>query len=167
MILPQAEIKVHNGNKGSFVRSTILLIKVAVALKELEYNTKDQIPTNIKSKLQDVLPHLYKSFRVNNTIVNEIQRKRKSEFCQSLGKNLKAFAQLDLFEDYLFDEKTMKGINQDLKKIHGKSKSRSFYQPSEPGAALARPRRPGLNTEAKTAGTTTNGKSTDLDKRTF
>ena len=127
----------------------------------------DKISTNIKSKLQDVSPHLYKSFRVNNTMVTEVQRKRKSEFCQSLGKNLKTFAQSDLSEDYLFDEKTMKGINQDLKKIHDKSRSRSFYQPLKPGAALARPRRPGFNTGAKTAGTTTNGKSTDLGKRTF
>ena len=68
----------------------------------------DKISTNIKSKLQDVSPHLYKSFRVNNTMVTEVQRKRKSEFCQSLGKNLKTFAQSDLSEDYLFDEKTMK-----------------------------------------------------------
>ena len=91
--------------KRFLVKSTILLIKVAVALKELEHDTKDKIPRDIKRKLQDVAPLLHKSLRGNNTMFTEIQRKRKSEVCQSLGKNFRPFAQPDSSEDYLFDEK--------------------------------------------------------------
>ena len=91
--------------KRFLVKSTILLIKVAVALKELEHDTKDKIPRDIKRKLQDVSPLPHKSLRGNNTMFTEIQRKRKSEVCQSLGKNFRPFAQPDSSEDYLFDEK--------------------------------------------------------------
>ena len=66
----------------------------------------------------------------------EIQRKRKSLICQSLGKNFKPYAKSDSSKDYLFDEKTIKikinlKINQDLKTIHDKSRSRNFYQHSK------------------------------------
>ena len=64
-------------------------------------------------------------------MLTEIQRKRKSGVCQSLGKKFKTYAQLDSSEDYLFDEKTMKRMNQDLKTIHDRSSSRNFYQHSK------------------------------------
>ena len=48
----------------------------------------------------------------------EIQRKRKSDICQCLGKNFEPYAKSDSSEDYLFDKKTMKRMNQDIKIIH-------------------------------------------------
>ena len=50
------------------VKSTIPLVKVDVALKELEYDTQNKISKDIKRKLQDVSPILHKSLRVNNTM---------------------------------------------------------------------------------------------------
>ena len=87
---------------------------------------EDKITRDIKRKLHDVSPLLHKSRRVNNTMFIEIQRKRKSDVCQSLGENVKPYAQSDSSEDYLFDEKTMKRMNQDLKTIHDKSWSTNF-----------------------------------------
>ena len=88
-----------------------------MALKGLEHNARDKIPKNIKRKLQDVSPLLHKSLRLSNTMFTEIQRKRKSDIGQSLGKKFKPYAKSDSSEDYLFDEKTMKRMNQDLKTI--------------------------------------------------
>ena len=45
------------------IESTIPLVKAAVALKELECDTQDKIPRDIKSKLQDVSPFLHKCLR--------------------------------------------------------------------------------------------------------
>ena len=95
------------------VKSTIPLVKAVVALKGLK------IPRD-KRKLQDVSPLLHKSLRLNNTMFTEIQRKRKSDICQSLGKNFKPYAKSDSSEDYLFDEKTMERMNQDLNTIQGR-----------------------------------------------
>ena len=61
----------------------------------------------------------------------EIKRKRKSDIYQSLGKNLKPYAKSDSSQDYLFDEKTMKRMNQDLKNIQDRYRSRNFYQLSK------------------------------------
>ena len=61
----------------------------------------------------------------------------------------------------------MKGMDQYLEKIHGKSRSRNFYQTLKHGAALTRPRRAGVNAGAKVTGTTAKRKSTDWVKRTF
>ena len=110
------------------VKSTIPLLKAVVAVKGLEHDTQDKIARDIKMKLQDVSPLLHKSLRLNNTIITEIQRKRKSEICQSLGKNFKLYAKSDSSKDYLFDEKTMKRMNQDLKTIQDRYRSRKFYQ---------------------------------------
>ena len=107
-------------------KSTIPLVKVVVALKELE---QDTITRDVKRKLHDVSLLLLKNPRVNNFMLTEIQR--KSGVCQSLGKKFKTYAQLDSSEDYLFDEKTMKRMNQDLKTIHDRSSSRNFYQHSK------------------------------------
>ena len=107
------------------VKSTIPLVKAAVALKGLK------IPRDIKRKLQDVSPLLHKSLRLNNTMFTEIQRKRNRDICQSLGKSFKPYAKSDSSEDYLFHEKTMKRINQDLKTIRDRYKYRNFYQPSK------------------------------------
>ena len=112
-------------------KSTIPLVKAVVALKGLEHDAQDKIPRDIKRKLQDVSPLLHKSLRLNNTMFTEIQRKRKSDICQSLGKNFKPYAKSDSSEDYLFDEKTMKRMNQDLKTIQDIYRSRNFYQPSK------------------------------------
>ena len=60
-----------------------------------------------------------------------MQRKRKSDVCQSLRKNCKPYAKSNSSEDYLFDDKTSKRMNQGLKTIHDKSESRNFYQPSK------------------------------------
>ena len=43
------------------VKSTIPLIKAVVALKGLEHDAQDNIPRDIKRKLQDVSPLLHKS----------------------------------------------------------------------------------------------------------
>ena len=111
------------------VKSTIPLVKAVVALKGLEHDAHDKIPRGIKRKLQDVSPFLHKSLRLNNAMLTEIQRKRKSDICQSLGKNFKPYAQSNSSEDYLFDEKTIKRVNHDLKTIHDKYRNRNFYQP--------------------------------------
>ena len=111
------------------VKSTIPLVKAVVALKGLEHDAQDKIPSNTKRKLQDVDPLLYKNLPLNNTMFTEIQR--KSDICQSLGKNFKPYAKSDSSEDYLFDEKTMKRMNQDLKTIQDRYRSRNFYQSSK------------------------------------
>ena len=102
-----------------------------MALKGLEHDVHDKIPRHMKLKLQDVSRLLHKSLRLNNTMFTEIQRKRKSDICQSLGKNFKPYAKSDSSQDYLFDEKTMKRMNQDLKTIQDRYRSRNFYQPSK------------------------------------
>ena len=102
-----------------------------MALKGLEHDAQDKMPRDIKRKLQDVSPLLDKILRLNNTMFTEIQRKRKSDICQSLGKKFKPYAKSDSSKDYLLDEKTMKRMNQDLKTIHDKSRRRNFYQPSK------------------------------------
>ena len=61
----------------------------------------------------------------------EVQRKRKSDICKSLGKSFKPYAKSDSSKDYLFDEKTMKKMNNDLETTHDKYRSKNFYQPSE------------------------------------
>ena len=125
LLNPQIYNKVHDSatsrDKGAqwkqrlLVKSTIPLVKAVVALKGLK------IPRDIKRKLQDVSPLLHKSLRLNNTMFTEIQRKRKSNICQSLGKNFnKPYAKSDSSEDYLFDEKTMERMNQDLNTIQGR-----------------------------------------------
>ena len=58
-----------------FVNSVIPLIKAVVTLKRLEHDTQD----TIKKKSQDVSPFLHKSFKLNNTMFTDIQRKRKSD----------------------------------------------------------------------------------------
>ena len=68
--------------------STIPLVTVVVALKGLEHDAQDKIPRDIKRKLQDFSPLLHKSLRLNNTMFTDTQRKRKSDICQSLEKNL-------------------------------------------------------------------------------
>ena len=142
---------------------TIPLVKAVVALKGLKHDAQDKISRNTKRKLQDVYPPLHKTLRLNNTMFTEIQRKRKSDIYQSLGKNFKPYAKSDLSEDYLLDEKTMKRINQDLKTIHDNLGAEIFTNPQKTGAALTRPRRAGA-TGAKATNTTTNGKSTDWGK---
>ena len=111
------------------VRSTILLLKAVVALKELDHDTQDKTPREIKRKLRNVSSLLHKSIRVNITMFAEIQRKRKGDVCQSSGKKIKLYEQSVSCQDYLFDENTMKRINQDIKTNHDKSRSRNFYQP--------------------------------------
>ena len=113
------------------LKSTIPLIKTVVVLKELEHDAQDKMPRDIKRKLQDVSPLLDKILRLNNTMFTEIQRKRKRDICQSLGKNFKPSVKSDSSKDYLLDEKTMKRMNQDLKTIHDKLRRRNFYQPSK------------------------------------
>ena len=110
---------------------TIPLVKAVVALKGLKHDAQDKISMNTKRKLQDVYPPLHRTLRLNNTMFTEIQRKRKSDIYQPLGKNFKPYAKSDLSEDYLLDEKTMKRMNQGLKTIHDKSRSRNIYQPSK------------------------------------
>ena len=107
-----------------------------MALKGLEHDAQDKIPRDIKRKLQDVSPLLHKSLRLNNTMFTEIQRKRKSDICQSLGKNFKPYAKSDSSEDYLFDEKTMKRMNQDLKTIRDSLKKLGWLlqDPEESGS---------------------------------
>ena len=146
------------------VKSTIPLVKAVVALKGLEHDAQDKIRRDIKRKLQDISPLLHKSLQLNNTMFTKIQRKRKSNICQSLGKKFKPYAKSDSSEDCLFDEKTMKRINQDLKTIQDKYRSRNFTNPQKTGAALARPRRARV-TGATVTNTTINGKSTDWGKR--
>ena len=68
-------------------KSTIPLVKVVVALKELEHDTQDTITRDVKRKLHDVSPLLHKNPRVNNFMLTELQR--KSGVCQSLGKKFK------------------------------------------------------------------------------
>ena len=102
-----------------------------MALKGLEHDVHDKIPRHMKLKLQDVSRLLHKSLQLNNTMFTEIQRKRKSDICQSLGKNFKPYAKSDSSQDYLFDEKTMKRMNQDLKTIQDRYRSRNSYQPSK------------------------------------
>ena len=111
------------------VRSTILLLKAVVALKELDHDTQDKTPREIKRKLRNVSSLLHKSIRVNITMFAEIQRKRKGDVCQSSGKKIKLYEQSVSCQDYLFDENTMKRMNQDIKTNHDKSRSRNFYQP--------------------------------------
>ena len=64
-------------------------------------------------------------------MLTEIQRKRKCDICESLGKSFKPYAKSDSSKDYLFDEKTMKKMNKDLETTHDKYRSKNFYQPSE------------------------------------
>ena len=71
------------------VKSTTPLIKAGVALKGLEYDAQDKIPRDIKRKLQDISQLLHKSLRLNNIMFTGIQRKRKSDICQSSGKTFK------------------------------------------------------------------------------
>ena len=104
-----------------------------MALKGLEHDAQDKIPRDIKKKLQDVSQLLHKSRRLDNIMFTEIQRKRKSDICQSLGEKFKLYAKYDSSEDYLFDEKTMKRMNKDLKTIHYKSRNRNFFKSSKPG----------------------------------
>ena len=87
-----------------------------MALKGLEHDAQDKIPRDIKRKLQDVSQLLHKSLRLNNIILTEIQRKRKSDIYQSLGEKFKLHAKYDSSEDYLFDEKTMKRMNESFYK---------------------------------------------------
>ena len=87
-------------NQRLLVKSTIPLVKAVVALKGLEHDAQDKIPRDIKRKLQGVSPLLHKSLRLNNTMFTKIQRKRKSDICQSLGKNFKPYAKSDSSEDY-------------------------------------------------------------------
>ena len=110
-------------------KSTIPLVKAVVALKGLEHDAQDKIPSNTKRKLQDVYPLPYKSLPLNNTMFTEIQR--KSDICQSLGKKFKPYAKSDSSKDYLFDEKTKKRMNQDLKTIQDRYRSKTFYQSSK------------------------------------
>ena len=141
MLNPEIYNKVNDsatsGNKGAqrkqrlLVNSTIPLVKAVAALKGLEHDAQDKIPRSIKRKLQVVCPLLHKSLRLNNTMFTEIQRKRNRDICQSLGKSFKPYAKSDSSEDYLFHEKTMKRINQDLKTIRDRYKYRNFYQPSK------------------------------------
>ena len=42
--------------------------------------SRDKITRDIKGKLQDVSPLLYKSLRLNNTMFTEIQRNKKVKF---------------------------------------------------------------------------------------
>ena len=114
------------------VNSTIPLVKAVAALKGPEHDAQDKIPRNIKRKLQDVCPLL----RLNNTMFTEIQRKRKRDICQSLGKSFKPYAKSDSSEDYLFDEKTMKRTNQDLKTIRDSLKKLGWLlqDPEESGS---------------------------------
>ena len=115
------------------VKSTIPLVKATVALKELEYDAQDKILRDIKRKLQDVFPLLHKRPWLNNTMFTEIQRKRKSDICQSLGKNFEPYTKKQTHSNVkiinLMKSKTMKRMNQDLKTIHDKSRRRNFYQP--------------------------------------
>ena len=100
-----------------------------MALVGLEHDAQDKIPRDVKRKLQDVSPLLHKSLRLNNIKFTEIQRNTKSDICQILGKNFKPYAKSDSSEDFLFDKKSTKRMNQDLKTIHDKSRSIKFYQP--------------------------------------
>ena len=93
--------------------------------------SRDKITRDIKGKLQDVSPLLYKSLRLNNTMFTEIQRNKKVKFANLQEKNFKHYAKSDSSEDYLFDEKTMKRMNQDLKTIQDRYRSRNLYQPSK------------------------------------
>ena len=102
-----------------------------MAIKGLEHDAQDKIPRDIERKLQDVSQLLHKSLRLNDIMFTETQRKRKSDICQSLGKNFKSYTKFDSSEDYLFDEKTIKRMNQDLKTIHDKSRRRNFFQSSK------------------------------------
>ena len=45
---------------------------------------------------------------------NEIHRKRRSDICHSLGKSYKSYVILNSSGDSLFDEETMKKMNQDV-----------------------------------------------------
>ena len=128
---PTSKDKGAHWKQRLLVKSTVPLVKAVVALKGQEHDAQDKILRDIKRKLQDVFPLLHKSLWLNNTMFTEIQRKRKSDICQSLGKNFKPYAKSDSSEDYLFDEKTMKRRNQDLKTIQDRYKSRNFYQSSK------------------------------------
>ena len=50
--------------------------------------SRDKITRDIKGKLQDVSPLLYKSLRLNNTMFTEIQRNKKVKFANLQEKIL-------------------------------------------------------------------------------
>ena len=50
--------------------------------------SRDKITRDIKGKLQDVSPLLYKSLRLNNTMLTEIQRNKKVKFANLQEKIL-------------------------------------------------------------------------------
>ena len=105
------------------VTSIIVLVKVVVALKGLENHVQDKI---MKRKLRDISPLLHKSLRLDKTMFTEIQRKRKSDICQSLMKTFKPYVKSESSKDFLSDVKTMTRTNQYLKIIHDKSRSKNW-----------------------------------------
>ena len=151
-------------------KSPIPLVKAVVALKRLEHDAQDKIPKDIKKKLQYVTSLLHKILRLNNIMFSEIQRKRKSDICHSLEKDFKPYAKPDSSEDHLFDEKTMKRMNQKniliLKLFIIILGADIFTNPRKAGVAVERPRRARV-IGAKTTNITTNRKITDWGKRTI
>ena len=87
----------------------------------------------------------------------EIQRKRKSDNCQSLGKKFKPMQ--NQTHPKIIYLKILKLFRRDIG-------AEIFTNPQKTGAALTRPRRAGV-AGARATNTITNGKSTDWGKRNF
>ena len=84
---------------------------------------------NYKSSIKKFPRFLQQAIRLQNTIFNEIHRKKRSDACPSLVKSYKSHAILDSSDDYLFDEETMKRMSQERCSSYDKSRSKTFYHP--------------------------------------
>ena len=84
-----------------------------MALKKIEQYTQDNIATEINEKSK-TFPLVTASHKATKYYFNEIHRKRRSDICHSLGKSYKSYIILNSSGHSLFDEETMKRMNQDV-----------------------------------------------------
>ena len=111
----------RNRDKGAqrkqraYVKVTIPLMQAVVNLKEIEKKAKKKLSKEKFSKLRDISTFLNQSIRLQNVLFMEMQRKRKYDVCFTLGKAFCCYSSYPPTEDYLFDERTIKKLRQDLK----------------------------------------------------
>ena len=87
-----------------------------MALKKIEQYTQDNIATEINEKSK-IFPLFTASHKATKYYFNEIHRKRRSDICHSLGKSYKSYVILNSSGHSLFDEETMKRMNQDVARV--------------------------------------------------
>ena len=133
--------KANQRRQRMAAKAAIPVMKSIIELKDLGTSLKrcakrDPSLKQVQENVENISPHLKQSLRVLNTTFSETLKKRKSDICNAMGRDFRAYASSPSTDELLFDEPTMKRMWLDIKSLSDKKK----YEPKNLGGPHKTPR---------------------------